>query len=78
MSGARSRRIPATVLYATETGRSERFARQLSEALDAVFQSNVIRMDEYDIEKLKEEKFLYIVTSTFGDGLPPSSGMEYA
>ncbi|EAU76328.1 AGAP008256-PA [Anopheles gambiae str. PEST] len=38
---ALSRRIKATVLYATETGRSEQYARQLVELLGHAFNAQV-------------------------------------
>lgn len=41
---ALSRRIKATVLYATETGRSEAYARQLVELLGHAFNAQVRRM----------------------------------
>lgn len=38
---ALSRRIKATVLYATETGRSEQYAKQLGELLSHAFNAQV-------------------------------------
>lgn len=40
---ALSRRIKATVLYATETGKSEQYAKQLVELLGHAFNAQVIR-----------------------------------
>ena len=77
MVEARSRRVPVTVLYATETGRSEKFAYKLFETLDAVFQPSVCRMDEYDFSNLANERMLFIVSSTFGEGKPPANGLKF-
>lgn len=38
---ALSRRIKATILYATETGKSEQYAKQLSELLNHAFNAQV-------------------------------------
>lgn len=38
---ALARRIKATVLYATETGKSEQYAKQLSELLGHAFNTQV-------------------------------------
>lgn len=40
---ALSRRIKATVLYASETGRSEQYAKQLVELLSHAFNAQVMR-----------------------------------
>lgn len=40
-------RVKATILFATETGRSEIFAEKLSKRLSSSFTVQVIRMDEY-------------------------------
>ncbi|CAH1134822.1 unnamed protein product [Ceutorhynchus assimilis] len=75
---ALSRRIKATVLYATETGKSEGFAKKLGEILGHAFNAQVYCMDDYDISSIEHEALLLVVTSTFGNGDPPENGQEFA
>ncbi|KAK2574222.1 Nitric oxide synthase [Acropora cervicornis] len=62
-----SKRTKATILFATETGRSERFAWNLAKVLSHIF--DVLCMDEYEYRRLVHEKLLFVVTSTFVFGL---------
>ena len=74
MTAIRRRRTKAVVLYATETARSQTFARQLAEMLDYAFDSRAMCMEDYDAADLKNEALVYFVASTFGDGDPPENG----
>ncbi|XP_011646208.1 nitric oxide synthase, salivary gland [Pogonomyrmex barbatus] len=75
---ALSRRIKATVLFATETGTSQMYAEKLSELLGHAFHSQVLSMEEYDISNIEHEALLLVVTSTFGNGDPPENGEAFA
>uniref|UniRef100_A0A1W7RA54 Nitric oxide synthase n=1 Tax=Hadrurus spadix TaxID=141984 RepID=A0A1W7RA54_9SCOR len=75
---ALSRRIKATILYATETGRSEEYAKILGNIFFHAFNVEVICMSDYDIINLEHETLLLIVTSTFGNGDPPENGEAFA
>ncbi|KAK7869083.1 hypothetical protein R5R35_000802 [Gryllus longicercus] len=75
---ALSRRIKATVLYATETGKSEMFAKKLGEIFGHAFNSQVYCMSDYDISSIEHEALLLVVTSTFGNGDPPENGEMFA
>ncbi|XP_012524269.1 nitric oxide synthase, salivary gland [Monomorium pharaonis] len=75
---ALSRRIKATVLFATETGTSQMYAEKLGELLGHAFHSQVLCMDEYDISNIEHEALLLVVTSTFGNGDPPENGEVFA
>ncbi|XP_055389381.1 nitric oxide synthase isoform X2 [Condylostylus longicornis] len=75
---ALSRRIKATVLYATETGRSEQYAKQLGELLGHAFNAQVYCMSDYDISSIEHEALLIVIASTFGNGDPPENGEEFA
>jgi nitric-oxide synthase len=75
---ALSKRIKATILFATETGKSEKYARLLGELFGKAFNVQVVRMDEYDIIAMEHEALLLVVTSTFGNGDPPENGEEFA
>ncbi|XP_063238129.1 nitric oxide synthase, salivary gland [Bacillus rossius redtenbacheri] len=75
---ALSRRIKATVLYATETGKAEMYARKLGEIFAHAFNAQVYCMDEYDVGSIEHEALLLVVTSTFGNGDPPENGVSFA
>ncbi|KAG5898095.1 hypothetical protein JTB14_027452 [Gonioctena quinquepunctata] len=75
---ALSRRIKATVLYATETGKSENYAKKLGELLGHAFNAQVYCMADYDISNIEHEALLVVITSTFGNGDPPENGEEFA
>ncbi|XP_022185085.2 nitric oxide synthase, salivary gland [Nilaparvata lugens] len=75
---ALSRRIKATILYATETGKSENYAKRLSEIFGHAFHSQVLCMEDYDISSLEHEALLLVVASTFGNGDPPENGQAFA
>nr|CAD7595373.1 unnamed protein product [Timema genevievae] len=75
---ALSRRIKATVLYATETGKSEMYAKKLNEIFGHAFNSQVYCLDDYDISSIEHEALLLVVTSTFGNGDPPENGEVFA
>ncbi|XP_065442550.1 nitric oxide synthase 3 isoform X3 [Chrysemys picta bellii] len=71
-----ARRVKATILYATETGKSRTYAWNLGELFRRAFDPKVLCMDEYDIVSLEHETLVLVVTSTFGNGDPPESGEE--
>jgi nitric-oxide synthase len=75
---ALSRRIKATILYATETGKSEGYAKKLVEIFGHAFNAQVYCMSDYDITNIEHEALLLVVTSTFGNGDPPENGEEFA
>lgn len=78
MSKALARRIRATIIYATETGKSERYARTLYDVFKYGFDVSVVAADHYDLTHLEHEALLLVVTSTFGNGDPPDNGKEFA
>jgi sulfite reductase (NADPH) flavoprotein alpha-component len=61
-----------TVLYASQTGNSRRVAEKLGQALESAgFQKNVVATGDYALKQFADERFLYVVASTHGDGEPP-------
>ena len=78
MSKALARRIRATIVFATETGKSERYAKALFDVFKYGFDVNVIAADQYDLTHLEHEALLLVVTSTFGNGDPPDNGKDFA
>ncbi|XP_045491293.1 nitric oxide synthase-like protein [Colias croceus] len=75
---ALSKRIKATVLFATETGKSEQYAKELGVIFGHAFNAQVHCMSDYDITCIEHEALLLVVTSTFGNGDPPENGVEFA
>ncbi|XP_073985034.1 nitric oxide synthase isoform X2 [Rhodnius prolixus] len=75
---ALSKRIKATILFATETGKSEMYARKLGDIFSHAFHSQVLSMEDYDMSKIEHEALLLVVASTFGNGDPPENGQGFA
>ncbi|XP_067622883.1 nitric oxide synthase-like [Eurosta solidaginis] len=71
---ALSKRVKATILYATETGKSEQYAKQLAELMGHAFNIHIYCMSDYDISNIDHESLLLVVASTFGNGDPPENG----
>nr|KAI8753849.1 nitric oxide synthase [Biomphalaria glabrata] len=74
MGKALARRVKCTILFATETGKSERFANTLCEIFKHAFDAKVLCMEDYDVSSLEHESLVLVVTSTFGNGEPPENG----
>jgi len=70
---------PLTVLYGSQSGTGESFAREFAkQAVANGFQAKVIDLEEYDKEKmLSKEKFVVFFMSTFGEGEPTDSATEF-
>lgn len=64
------------ILYASETGTAEGFARKAARQLQQ-FRPKVMALDECVIDTLASEKLLLIITSTFGNGEMPSNGKKF-
>ncbi|NXA50878.1 NOS2 protein, partial [Nothocercus julius] len=67
-------RPKVTVIYATETGKSETLASNLCSLFSCAFNTRILCMDEYKICDLEKETLLLVVTSTFGNGDSPNNG----
>lgn len=68
------KRIKATILFATETGRARNYANVVKDVFGRVFAAKVCCMEDYDKTNMENEQLLIIVTSTFGSGDPPANG----
>ncbi|BAY16426.1 putative sulfite reductase [Anabaenopsis circularis NIES-21] len=64
------------ILYASETGTAEGFARTVARQLNR-YRPKVMELDEYNADLLASEKLLLIVTSTFGNGEMPGNGKKF-
>uniref|UniRef100_A0A8B9I9E5 Nitric oxide synthase n=1 Tax=Anser brachyrhynchus TaxID=132585 RepID=A0A8B9I9E5_9AVES len=74
MQKAMAMRSKVTVIYATETGKSETLANNLCSLFSCAFNTKILCMDEYNITDLEKETLLLVVTSTFGNGDSPNNG----
>ncbi|XP_064301356.1 nitric oxide synthase 3 isoform X1 [Phalacrocorax carbo] len=73
-----ARRVKATILYATETGKSRTYAWNLCQLFRRAFDPKVLCMDEYDVVSLEHETLVLVVTSTFGNGDPPECAESFS
>uniref|UniRef100_A0A8C1RDA0 nitric-oxide synthase (NADPH) n=1 Tax=Cyprinus carpio TaxID=7962 RepID=A0A8C1RDA0_CYPCA len=64
MGQAMAKRVKATILFATETGKSQDYAKTLCEIFKHAFDAKVMSMDEYDTVDLEHETLVLVVTST--------------
>jgi sulfite reductase (NADPH) flavoprotein alpha-component len=61
-----------TVLYGSQTGNAKRLAEELGRRANAAgLATRIVRADTYPARELKQERLLYVVISTQGDGEPP-------
>ena len=77
MLKARANRVPVTVIYASETGKAERYAKSLFEIFKCGFNARVFSAEQYRFSELEEEELLIVVASTFGNGEPPENGKSF-
>ncbi|XP_046328083.2 nitric oxide synthase, brain-like [Haliotis rufescens] len=70
--------INCVIMYATETGRSERFARRLCQTFKRAFTTRVVCMEDICFTELQEQNLILVVTSTFGNGEGPENGEAFA
>jgi sulfite reductase (NADPH) flavoprotein alpha-component len=70
--------VPVTVLFGSQTGTAEGLAKKLVKTLKkGNFEPNMQDMSTYDTERLPKENNLLVITSTYGDGEPPDSALEF-
>uniref|UniRef100_A0A671KNX8 Nitric oxide synthase n=1 Tax=Sinocyclocheilus anshuiensis TaxID=1608454 RepID=A0A671KNX8_9TELE len=77
IKSALAKRVCCTVLYATETGKSQTFAKRLNTMMNCAFSSQVVCMEDYNFSELEKESLLIVVTSTFGNGDCPGNGESF-
>ena len=70
--------VPVTVLFGSQTGTAEGLAKKLVKTLKkGNFEPNLQDMSTYEQARLPKEKNLLLITSTYGDGEPPDSALEF-
>jgi sulfite reductase (NADPH) flavoprotein alpha-component len=72
-AAAATRAAPAlTVIYGSQTGNGRRVAERLGRVLEAAgLHATVLSAADYPPKQLAQERFVYLVASTHGDGDPP-------
>ena len=66
------KRIP--ILYGTETGTAEYCANLLAEAIqEEGFGAEPVDMGNYPPESIRSQYLVFVITSTYGNGDPPSN-----
>ena len=65
-----------TILFGSQTGNARHLAQALAEqAKTKGINANVVDMADYKTSQLKNEQYLVIVTSTYGEGEPPENAV---
>jgi sulfite reductase (NADPH) flavoprotein alpha-component len=68
----------ATVLYGSQTGNAAKLATRLHQQLvNQGLHARLVRTDSYALKTLRQEKLLYIVISTQGDGDAPEDARAF-
>lgn len=67
-----------TIVFGSQTGNSKRVAEQLAHKAEAAgLAVRLVRADAYPTREIKNERLLYIVISTQGDGDPPDDARGF-
>lgn len=67
-----------TIVYGTQTGNSRLLAERLKRQAEASgLTVRMLRAGEYPVKELREERLLYVVISTQGDGDPPDDARGF-
>ena len=70
--------IRLTIVYGSQTGNAKREAEALSqEAQSQGLSVRLLRADAYPVRELANERLLYVVISTQGDGDPPDDAQAF-
>lgn len=71
-------RPEVTVLHGSQTGNAERLARALhAELMARGFAARIDNLGSYQTVRLKRERILLLVTSTYGEGEPPDIAQAF-
>ncbi|MEL7397563.1 MAG: assimilatory sulfite reductase (NADPH) flavoprotein subunit [Pseudomonadota bacterium] len=69
---------PLTILYGSQTGNAKHVANDLAEgAKSRGLDVKLVNMADYKPNQLKNEKFITIVTATYGEGEPPEGAEKF-
>jgi len=69
---------PVTVVYGSQTGNAKRLAETIARRVEAGGQPvRLVRADAYPLRELRDERHLFVVISTQGDGDPPDDARGF-
>lgn len=69
---------PLTILYGSQTGNAKHVASDLAEAAKGRgLDVKLVNMADYKPTQLKNERFITIVTATYGEGEPPEGAEKF-
>ena len=67
-----------SIVYGSQTGTAKRLAERLAQQAEAQgIATRLLRADAYPLRELKNERHLYVVISTQGDGDPPDDARGF-
>ncbi len=67
-----------TLVYGTETGNAKNLAFDIyQKAKNKKLQMKLISLDQYRLQDLEKEDYLFVIISTHGEGEPPSSARSF-
>lgn len=72
-----NKRVKCTIVFGTETGNSEKFARKFGDIAKTKFNSKVLCMNEYKAEDLPKEQLFIVIVSTHGNGDAPQNAEDF-
>ncbi len=77
-ASAPTAKAPMTILYGSESGNAEKLAGDMLKAADKKgFKGKVVNMADAKTTDLAKSENLLIIVSTWGEGDPPDSAIEY-
>ncbi|WP_238784562.1 flavodoxin domain-containing protein [Blattabacterium cuenoti] len=67
-----------TLVYGTETGNAKNLAFDIyQKAKNKKLQMKLMSLDQYRLQDLEKEDYLFVIISTHGEGEPPSSAKDF-
>jgi sulfite reductase (NADPH) flavoprotein alpha-component len=70
--------VRASVLYASQTGNGRRIAEKLARSLESQgLATRLLSLGDYPVRELAQERLVYLVASTHGDGDPPDDARAF-
>jgi sulfite reductase alpha subunit-like flavoprotein len=62
------------ILYASETGRAEKFAEMAMTVFSRMFNCRLLEINSYNFDRLDQENLILVIASTTGNGEAPYNG----
>lgn len=71
-------RLPVTVVWGSQTGNAELLAKDTRKKLEAAgAEVSVFDLADYPKDRLAQESYLIVITSTYGEGEPPDNAQDF-